>query len=158
MISFIIATDGGTYRTQPGPGNYGYIIQGYEGKRLVCEKTAAYALETETTSNRMELTAILYAIYAVDDEMELTGDECSDKVRLISDSLNAVNWLTGRFQINDAIIRAYVSDIHRAIEDAGIEVEFQHVQGHSKVHADMTVAQRLNCRVDQMLRDIRKVD
>lgn len=155
-VRFIVATDGSA-APNPGAGSFAYIIRAYEeDDLLLLEKTAVYAVSGKNTSNRMELRAILYAIYAVEDTMDELADEYSLTVTVYSDSQNAVNWLNGTFDINNPDILQYVRDIHHAIIDAHIRVDFKYVAGHSHVRPDMLREQRMNIHADEMIRALRK--
>jgi ribonuclease HI len=97
-MQFVIATDGGTYQSNPGPGTYGYIIRGYLDGKLLFEKTEAHAVEGQTTNNRMEMAAILFSIYAVHDTIETIEEVSSDVVEIISDSNNAISSQMQRYK------------------------------------------------------------
>ena len=89
----------------------------------------------DTTSNAMELTAILEALKC----LRLQG-QC---VNVWSDSQNAVGWLTGNYRIKQESIRALVDAIRQVIRDKGLNVAFHWVKGHTNANADNVIADRL---------------
>lgn len=89
----------------------------------------------DTTSNAMELTAILEALTC----LRVRGQV----VTVWSDSQNAVGWLKGEYRIKNATIQGLVSAIRSVIADKGLTVAFYWVKGHTNAVADNVRADRL---------------
>lgn len=77
---------------------------------------------TDTTNNRMELTAILKAMEALTKPCRLT---------VYTDSSDAIGWLTGSYARRNAGIATLCQRIHAVRQEKNLELVFQQVNGHS---------------------------
>jgi hypothetical protein len=154
MIHFIIATDGACQEDRE-TGQFSYIIQGYDGYELVLERTYVAGVISKTTDNRMQLQAILSAVYAVDDLMCEIGDDYSRKVEILCVSESSIDWNTGEFRVNDDYIRQYWLDIGQAVETAGIKIAFDHAQEFALDNQHMRHIQDIYDRCGEMMRVLR---
>jgi ribonuclease HI len=114
----VIAYTDGACSGNPGPGAWAYRLEWPDGR--VDEAAGA---EAATTNNREELKAVREALLAV---RRRVGGGPAWSVVIRTDSLGAVNWLTGRWK------RRANLDLYPGIDplvDAG--VRFEHVRGHS---------------------------
>ncbi|MEM7210547.1 MAG: ribonuclease HI [Pseudomonadota bacterium] len=70
MPELFAYTDGGC-SGNPGPGGWGVILQARDGEEIVKERELSGG-ENETTNNRMELTAAIMALEALDRPSSIT--------------------------------------------------------------------------------------
>ncbi|MEM9061190.1 MAG: ribonuclease HI [Pseudomonadota bacterium] len=70
MPDLVAYTDGGC-SGNPGPGGWGVILQALEGDTVLKERELSGG-ETETTNNRMELTAAIRALEALERRSRIT--------------------------------------------------------------------------------------
>jgi len=121
-----IHTDGAC-SGNPGPGGWSAILTCGEHRKELSGG------EPDTTSNRMELTAVLKGLHAL-------TKPC--KVTIVTDSANVIGWLSLGWKRKNAQIAALCAEIERVIEAKGLTVEFQKVAGHA--------GHPLNERADQL--------
>lgn len=157
MMSFVVATDG-SCAPNPGKGAIACVIQTYRDDVLIGETSHVAHVQGETTSNRAELHAVIAVLCLVDMLMVHIGpnEPYNRTVPIITDSRNVIGWMSGEFDINSKEIGVLVNMAERLISDQNIEVEWEYVQGHSKVSAGMPLAARLNRKCDEMIRAFRK--
>ncbi|MGD1925612.1 MAG: ribonuclease HI [Paracoccaceae bacterium] len=70
MPDLVAYTDGGC-SGNPGPGGWGVVLQALDGETVVKEREISGG-EDETTNNRMELTAAIQALKALDRPSQIT--------------------------------------------------------------------------------------
>jgi len=140
-----IYTDGAC-RGNPGPGGWGAVLQYGEHQREL------YGGESDTTNNRMELTAALQALEALREpcEIDLTTD--SEYVRKgITEWLPAWkrrNWKTAdRKPVKNA-------DLWQALEQAAARhrVRWHWVKGHSGHNGNEQADMLANRGIDELLK------
>lgn len=115
----------------PGPGGWSVVFSHVE--QVVAEFSGSAAA---STSNRMELTAVLEAIRRAPAGMAL---------EIATDSRNVIGWLAGGWKRNQPAIAALCAEIDATrdgLAAQGGSVVFRHVRGHQG-----TV---LNERADQL--------
>ena len=81
----IIAFTDGACSGNPGPGGWGVLLQARDGDRVVKEKTLSGGA-AETTNNRMELTAAIEALNALDR---------AGRITVVTDSSYVKDGITG---------------------------------------------------------------
>ena len=118
MREFVIYTDG-AYSRLNNEGAFSYVILDEKGCIV---KKAAYKCANET-NNRMELKAIIAAIY------NLPNKEEQVNALVVSDSQYALCTLFGtwRRNINHDLFDVY----ERIIKEREIEIEWKWVKGHN---------------------------
>ncbi|MEM0945352.1 MAG: ribonuclease HI [Pseudomonadota bacterium] len=84
MMELFAFTDGGC-SGNPGPGGWGVVLEAREGETLVKSRELSGG-EAETTNNRMELTAAIMALEALERPSEIT---------IVTDSTYVKNGITG---------------------------------------------------------------
>lgn len=145
MKQVTIYTDGAC-RGNPGPGGWGAVLQYGEHQREL------YGGESDTTNNRMELTAALQALEALREpcEIDLTTD--SEYVRKgITEWLPAWkrrNWKTAdRKPVKNA-------DLWQALEQAAARhrVRWHWVKGHSGHNGNEQADMLANRGIDELLK------
>ncbi|MEL7152490.1 MAG: ribonuclease HI [Pseudomonadota bacterium] len=70
MAALFAYTDGGC-SGNPGPGGWGVLLEARDGETVLRERELSGG-ETETTNNRMELTAAIRALEALERPSEIT--------------------------------------------------------------------------------------
>ena len=116
--STVIAYTDGACSGNPGPGAWAYRLEWPDGR--VDEAAGA---EAATTNNREELKAVREALKAVRSRV---GDDPAWGIVIRTDSLGAVNWLTGGWK------RKANLDLFPGIDPlVDGRVRFEHVRGHS---------------------------
>ncbi|MEL7471422.1 MAG: ribonuclease HI [Pseudomonadota bacterium] len=70
MPDLVAYTDGGC-SGNPGPGGWGVVLQALDGDTVIKEREISGG-EDETTNNRMELTAAIQALKALDRPSQIT--------------------------------------------------------------------------------------
>lgn len=85
MSEYILYTDGGCHGN-PGPGGWAFLLE-YNGKRI--ERNGG---EAQTTNNRMELSAVIYGLQCVAENMDDKSADCT--VRVYTDSQYVRNGIT----------------------------------------------------------------
>jgi len=130
MSKVIIYTDG-SCSGNPGPGGWAAVLTSGDHKNEISGGNP------DTTSNRMELQAVLSAIYAL-------RRPCCDVV-IVTDSRNAIGWLSKGWKRKNPAIRALCQEIEAAIRTGCHEVSFEKVKGHS--------GHEFNERADQLARE-----
>jgi ribonuclease HI len=114
----VIAYTDGACSGNPGPGAWAYRLEWPDGR--VDEAAGA---EAATTNNREELKAVREALKAVRSRV---GDDPAWGIVIRTDSLGAVNWLTGGWK------RKANLDLFPGIDPlVDGRVRFEHVRGHS---------------------------
>ena len=118
MQEFVIYTDG-AYSRQNNEGAFAYVILDDKGTVI---KKVAYKCANET-NNRMELKAIIAALY------NLPNKEEQVNALVVSDSQYALCTLFGtwRRNINQDLFDVY----ERIIKERKIEIEWKWVKGHN---------------------------
>lgn len=118
MREFVIYTDG-AYSRLNNEGAFAYVILDENGSIV---KKAAYKCANET-NNRMELKAIIAAIY------NLPNKEEKVNALVVSDSQYALCTLFGtwRRNLNQDLFDVY----ERIIKERKIEIEWKWVKGHN---------------------------
>lgn len=86
----IIHTDGAC-RGNPGPGGVGVVIQFWNDATKGDRLCLSYGEREETTNNRMELSAAIYALQVVDSRSDIDKDT---PITLTSDSQLVINGIT----------------------------------------------------------------
>jgi len=109
-----IFTDGSVLGN-PGPGGWAWACK-------ETQETGFGSVEGPTTNNYMELTAILEALSRCPDE---------ETVVICTDSKNALNWLTGRYKINEKHIKDIVHAALILRDSKRLSVTFRLIKGHS---------------------------
>lgn len=118
MREFVIYTDG-AYSRLNNEGAFAYVILDNNG---VVVKKAAYKCVNET-NNRMELKAIIAAIY------NLPNKEEQVNALVVSDSQYALCTLFGTWRMN---LNQDLFDVYeRIIKERKIEIEWKWVKGHN---------------------------
>ena len=117
LFTVVVYTDGAC-SGNPGAGAWAYRIEWPDG--TVEEAAAA---EPDTTTTREELKAVREGLRAV--RARIDGDPTWHIV-VRTDSLGAINWLTGRWKRNKNL------DLFPGIDPlVDRRVHFEHVRGHS---------------------------
>ena len=83
MPDLVAYTDGGC-SGNPGPGGWGVVLQALEGETLIKERELSGGAD-HTTNNRMELTAAIMALEAL---------ERASTIRVVTDSTYVKNGIT----------------------------------------------------------------
>lgn len=86
----IIHTDGAC-RGNPGPGGVGVVIQFWNDESRGTRLCLSYGEREETTNNRMELSAAIYALQVIDSQSDIDKDT---PITLNSDSQLVINGIT----------------------------------------------------------------
>ena len=76
----VLAYTDGACSGNPGPGGWGVLLQAFRGSELIRERELCGG-ETQTTNNRMELTAAIEALQALKHPTEITIRTDSEYVR-----------------------------------------------------------------------------
>jgi ribonuclease HI len=140
----VIYTDGAC-RGNPGPGGWGAVL----GFREQSKKLKGY--EPETTNNRMELTAVIEALRALNRscEIELITDS-----RYVMQGINdwMPNWKRNGWKTaaRKAVKNA---DLWRQLDDelARHEVDWRWVKGHSGIEGNEMADQLANLAIDEAM-------
>lgn len=127
MKHVILATDG-AYSRKRGIGGWCAILQHDDHERVLSGKA------TDTSTNRMELTAILKGL-------ESLNQPCS--VEIVTDSMLAIGWLSRSWKRKNRECAHIAAQIDRIQEKH--QVVFTHVRGHS--------GHELNERCDEIARE-----
>ncbi len=115
MQNVIIYTDGAC-KGNPGKGGWAAILKCGDVVKEICGG------RTHTTNNEMELVAIMEAIEALKTPCNIT---------LYTDSMLAINWLTGRNKTRKAHIVDLVTYIKNLVNANEHFLRLLHVNGHS---------------------------
>ena len=154
MIRFVLATDGGCAPKNPGDGHIAYILRAYDDDNNLISETCTVEYIGPSSNNRAEIIAIFSALSMLD-VINATVQQPYDKnVVLYSDSLNAINWITGEFRINDPYIEMLVRQVQELIAGLRFTVTFSHVYGH-QMGTNISEGAKLNLRCDTLIRDLR---
>jgi ribonuclease HI len=117
LFTVVVYTDGAC-SGNPGAGGWAYRVEWPDGS--VEERFGA---EPATTNNREELKAVREGLRAV--RARIDGDP-NWRIVVRTDSLGAINWLTGRWKRNKNL------DLFPTIDPLiDARVRFEHVRGHS---------------------------
>ena len=117
LFTVVVYTDGAC-SGNPGAGAWAYRVEWPDG--TVDEAAEA---EPATTNNREELKAVREGLRAV--RARIDGDP-TWRIVVRTDSLGAINWLTGRWKRNKNL------DLFPSIDPlVDSRVVFEHVRGHS---------------------------
>jgi ribonuclease HI len=112
----------GSGTTKGKPGGWAYLIVDPEERSII---RAGSGNETETTSNRMELTAAIMGLRAI---RQLISERTeSIQLTLKSDSMYVLGIASGEYQARANL--DLVSDLCLAV-DALPQLKTQHVKGH----------------------------
>lgn len=153
MVQFILATDAGVFPKNPGPAQIAYVIRAYDNDTLVLESSHVQQIGIAGI-NIGELRAIEEGLSMTRYHMAMIDGEYSRTVKVITDSKNVINWMTGEFQIRDANIGKAVGFIEMIIVAGDLHVEWLYQPGHSSPM--LSEAAFLNCKCDEMIRELRK--
>ena len=126
----VLAYTDGACSGNPGPGGWGVLLQAFRGSELIRERELCGG-ETQTTNNRMELTAAIEALQALKRPTEITIRTDSEYVRNGITSWiqgwKAKNWRRGK---NQPVKNA---DLWKRLDElAGRhDVRWEWVKGHA---------------------------
>ena len=105
----------------PGPGGWGFVLV-----HLPTGTTKEHSGAVDNaTNNRMELLAIEQGLLAIRKPRQW--------VTVYTDSLGAINWLTGRWKIKDREIARLAGNIKALVAEMSLNVAYRHVDGHTGV-------------------------
>lgn len=107
----------GSCQPNPGPGGWGYVIKYYDGSA-----TMDNGHKRDTTNNRMELTAILHALQALEPE---------DEVIIHTDSQLVIGWLVKGWKRRQPEIQDLCARIHALSSQHAMDVTYEWVRGHN---------------------------
>ncbi|MCB2146568.1 MAG: reverse transcriptase-like protein [Deltaproteobacteria bacterium] len=139
-MDIIAYTDGGARKD--GRGAWAAILVAVNDKGKIVKRTEISAGVHETTNNLMELEAIYQAVSRIKQACRL---------KIVTDSQNAISWIEGSFKTRKAHIRLAVEKIKHAAEKLGVELEFEHIAGHSGIELN-EYADQLCCRAIEELK------
>lgn len=118
MLEFVIYTDG-AYSRLNNEGAFAYVILDHNG--IVVKKSAHKCLNE--TNNRMELKAIIAALYNLPNKDEKVS------VMVVSDSQYALCTLFGTWRRNS---NQDLFDVYeRIMKERSIDIEWKWVKGHN---------------------------
>jgi ribonuclease HI len=100
----------------PGPGGWAVVFS--QGGVVVSEHSGRV---DQATNNRMELMAIREAVSRAPLDVEL---------QIVTDSGNAIGWLSRGWKRNDAVIAALCNGIDTLVAKRSGKVTYKHVRGH----------------------------
>ncbi len=112
----VLAYTDGACKGNPGPGGWGVVL-----KFGPHEKDLAGGVEM-TTNNQMELQAVLAAVEALKQPVEL---------HVHTDSELVVNWMTGKIRRKQPAIRELCGRIERLAGEKDVKLVFHKVPGHA---------------------------
>jgi ribonuclease HI len=137
----VIYTDGAC-RGNPGPGGWGVVLN-YQGKRKTLRGYAA-----ETTNNRMELTAVIEGLRALNRSCEV---EINTDSKYVMQGINEwiSNWKRNGWK-TAARKAVKNSDLWRQLDDelSSHKVDWKWVKGHSGVEGNELADQLANEAID----------
>ena len=137
----VIYTDGAC-RGNPGPGGWGVVLN-YQGKRKTLRGYAA-----ETTNNRMELTAVIEGLRALNRSCEV---EINTDSKYVMQGINEwiANWKRNGWK-TAARKAVKNSDLWRQLDDelSSHKVDWKWVKGHSGVEGNELADQLANEAID----------
>lgn len=137
----VIFTDGAC-RGNPGPGGWGVVLN-YQGKRKTLRGYAA-----ETTNNRMELTAVIEGLRALNRSCEV---EINTDSKYVMQGINEwiSNWKRNGWK-TAARKAVKNSDLWRQLDDelSSHKVDWKWVKGHSGVEGNELADQLANEAID----------
>ena len=110
----------GSCSGNPGPGGWGVVLEANGGGRT--HRRELHGSASSTTNNQMELRAILEGLRALKRPCRVT---------IVTDSRNALGWLSGRFRRRNPAIWDLCAQIDDIVRDGGHEIEFRWVPGHT---------------------------
>lgn len=137
----VIFTDGAC-RGNPGPGGWGVVLN-YQGKRKTLRGYAA-----ETTNNRMELTAVIEGLRALNRSCEV---EINTDSKYVMQGINEwiANWKRNGWK-TAARKAVKNSDLWRQLDEelSSHKVDWKWVKGHSGVEGNELADQLANEAID----------
>ena len=137
----VIYTDGAC-RGNPGPGGWGVVLN-YQGKRKTLRGYAA-----ETTNNRMELTAVIEGLRALNRSCEV---EINTDSKYVMQGINEwiSNWKRNGWK-TAARKAVKNSDLWRQLDEelSSHKVDWKWVKGHSGVEGNELADQLANEAID----------
>ncbi|MDH3762621.1 MAG: ribonuclease HI [Gammaproteobacteria bacterium] len=137
----VIYTDGAC-RGNPGPGGWGVVLN-YQGKRKTLRGYAA-----ETTNNRMELTAVIEGLRALNRSCEV---EVNTDSKYVMQGINEwiANWKRNGWK-TAARKAVKNSDLWRQLDEevSSHKVDWKWVKGHSGVEGNELADQLANEAID----------
>jgi ribonuclease HI len=137
----VIFTDGAC-RGNPGPGGWGVVLN-YQGKRKTLRGYAA-----ETTNNRMELTAVIEGLRALNRSCEV---EINTDSKYVMQGINEwiSNWKRNGWK-TAARKAVKNSDLWRQLDEelSSHKVDWKWVKGHSGVEGNELADQLANEAID----------
>jgi ribonuclease HI len=106
----------GSYDPRTGRGGWAAILS------TANERKEFYGGATDTSNNRMEVTAILEGLSRL---------EQPSQVVVVTDSQLAIGWLAQGWKRREPAIRDLLESIERIVRTRGHRVQYRWVRGHS---------------------------
>lgn len=142
MKTYLIYTDGSHFKGKgsgrlgvggvlvdpDGTGKYGKEVASFSQEMLQSFMKTTYS-GIDVSNPTMELYAVLFAL------KEFKGSYSAQNLIIIrNDYLGVSKWLNDEWKINKPYIRSIYNEIKKLVHDQGLNVKFEWVKGHQKVH------------------------